>query len=89
MGSLRFAAVLFCIYSHDHPPPHVHATYGGIEVILDLLPEGNIEVSSRAEPVKPRNAKLGDIRRILRVARMHETELRELWRQTHGTSHDR
>jgi hypothetical protein len=89
MGSLRFAALLFCVYSRDRPPPHVHAYYGEMTAILDLAGGGGVKVSVRPRPVRPPNAKMGDIRRVLRAARMHEAELRELWRQTHGTDDER
>lgn len=78
MGSLRFASVLFCVYSRDHPPPHVHAIYGEIKTVLDLVVGGGVRISGRSEPVKPRNAKLSDIRRIVRIARAHEAELRRV-----------
>jgi len=84
MGSLRFDGVWFMIYVDDHPPPHVHARYAEIAVILDLLPGGGIAISHRAFAVRPPNAKQNDVKRVLRVALENEPALRELWRTLYG-----
>jgi hypothetical protein len=88
MGSLRFNAILFSIYSHDHLPPHVHAYYGEVTMILDLLPGGGVELSSRKKCIDPANAKRNDVRRVLKIAHEHEADIRELWKETHGTGLD-
>jgi Domain of unknown function (DUF4160) len=84
MGPLRFEGVRFTIFVDDHPPPHVHARYGEIAVILDLLPGGGVAISARASAIRPPDAKQNERNRVLRVARMHEAALRELWRTLHG-----
>jgi hypothetical protein len=84
MGSLRFDGVRFWIFVDDHLPPHIHARYAEISVVLDLLPSRGIAISSRALAVRPPDAKSNDLNRVLRIARMHETALRELWRSLHG-----
>jgi hypothetical protein len=86
VGSKTFDGVWFVAYSHDHLPPHVHGRYTGVEVIIDLLPEGKIRQSSRWDAVKPRNSKQNDVRRILGVAADHAAELQQLWEKTHGTA---
>lgn len=84
MGSLRFDGVWFMIYVDDHPPPHVHARYAEIAVILDLLPGGSIAISRRAFAVRPPNAKQSDVNRVVRVARENQAALRNLWRSLYG-----
>jgi hypothetical protein len=58
MGSLRFDGVRFTIFVDDHPPPHVHARYAEIAVILDLLPGGGVAISARGfrDPASGREA---------------------------------
>lgn len=84
MGSKTFDGVWFAAYSHDHPPPHVHGRYAGVEVIIDLLPNGDVRQSSRWDAVRPPNAKRSDVRHILAVASAHYDELMAIWRATHG-----
>jgi hypothetical protein len=84
VGSKTFDGVWFVAYSHDHPPPHVHGQYAGVQVIVELLPEGRVRQSSRWDAVEPSNAKRADVRRILQVARAHADELMALWRKARG-----
>lgn len=86
MGSKTFEGVWFIVYSHDHSPPHVHGKLGGIQVIIDLLPNNKIVQSRRRAAVTPANAKRSDVRRILTVAAAHTQELWDLWEKTHGTA---
>ena len=67
VDSKTFDGVWFISFSLDHPPPHVHGSYGGVTVIVDLVPGGGTVRSSRTKSVFPANAKRGDLRRILRV----------------------
>jgi hypothetical protein len=84
VGSETYDGVWFTSYSHDHPPPHVHGQTAGIEVVIDLLPNGKVVKSRRTNSVKPINAKRSDIRRILAVAATHVSDLQKLWERTHG-----
>lgn len=86
MGSKTFDGVWFISFSRDHPPPHVHGRYGGVQVIVDLLPDGTVGRSSRWDAVTPSNGKRSDVRRILNMAAEHVGELTELWEKTHGTA---
>jgi hypothetical protein len=86
VGSKTFDGVWFLVYSHDHPPAHVHGRYGEVRVILDLLPGRKVQLSDRWDAIRPANAKRGDVRRILDVAAAHAVELMELWERTHGAS---
>jgi len=86
VGSKTFDGVWFTSYSQDHPPPHIHGQYAETEVIIDLLPDGTIAQSNRRDAVWPSNAKLGDVRRILRVAAENSKALFELWEKTHGSA---
>lgn len=82
MGSLRFGAVTFQVYTDDHLPRHVHARYAGIIVIIEIWP-GGARLSRRADPITPRNAKRSDVAFILRVARSRQAELNQLWEEIH------
>lgn len=83
MGSLRFEGILFSIYSHDHAPPHVHAKISSGEVIIDLLPDGNVRLSSRANAIRPANLKSSEVRKTTRVAAENYEELMTMWRNIH------
>jgi hypothetical protein len=76
--------VWFISYSHDHLPPHVHGRYAGTQVVIDLLVGGKVRRAKRADSVLPKNAKRGDVRRILNIAAKHGVELKELWEKAHG-----
>ncbi len=84
MGSVRFEGVRFVVYSLDHPPPHVHGNYGGIEVIVELLSDRRVGVAPRRNSINPPNGKRADVRHILRIARQNRTELLSLWEERHG-----
>jgi hypothetical protein len=88
MGSVRFDGIVFFAYTKDHEPPHVHAVYGSLIVILSLLREGGVVVAKRHDAYTPRKPKGNEVRRVLRCARLNEVVLRELWRQTHELSTD-
>jgi hypothetical protein len=85
VGSKTYDGVWFSAYSHDHEPPHVHGEYAGVEVLVDLLPDGKIRKSGRDKSVRPRKAKKSDVRHILSVAAANASELMKLWEDTHGT----
>jgi hypothetical protein len=86
MGTKTIGGVWFQSYSHDHLPPHVHGTYGGVRVIVDLLPDGTIRESKRWNAVTPMNAKRSDVRHVLRVAAENVEALQTLWEKIHGSS---
>jgi hypothetical protein len=86
VGSKTYDGVWFAAYSHDHPPPHVHGRYAGVQLIVDLLPDGKVRESVRWDAVVPANGKRSDVRHILAVAARHVIELMELWEKTHGTA---
>lgn len=74
----------FSVYPNDHPPCHVHAATGGIAVIIELLPNGTIELADRKDCILPHNAKRSDVRKILDKADIHLEELIVLWEKRHG-----
>jgi hypothetical protein len=88
MGSVRFDGIVFFAYTRDHDPPHVHAFYGSLIVIIALLPGGGVTVADRPDRYQPRMPKKNEVRRVLRCAAVHEASLRELWRRTRGVSND-
>jgi hypothetical protein len=67
VGSETFDGVRFAAYPHDHEPPHVHGNYADVTVIVELL-KGEVLLSSRTNPITPRNAKQSDVNHILRTA---------------------
>jgi hypothetical protein len=62
----------------------VHGDYGSVRVVVELLPDGTVQESSRPDAVKPRNGKRSDVRHILAVAAEYAAELIEIWEKTHG-----
>ena len=78
---MRFAA-----YPQDHEPCHVHGFLGETEVIVDLLQDGNVDLASRKDAVRPANAKKSDIRKILDKAATHFEELVALWEEMHESN---
>lgn len=80
MGSKTFEGLRFSAYTEAHAPPHVHGFYGGVEVVLEIDPVADeIRLSNRSRRIKPANARISDIRRIVRVANDNSDELFELW----------
>jgi hypothetical protein len=79
MSSIRLGGVRFVAYSNDHLPRHVHAFFAEIEVVIDLLNDGNVTLANRRDCIRPRNAKRSDVRRILDIAALHFEELLHLW----------
>jgi hypothetical protein len=85
MGSKTFEGVRFSVYSHNHPPPHVHGTIAGVIVVIELLPGGGTRLANRWDAISPSNAKSNVVTKIRRVARENVDELVALWEKTHGT----
>jgi Domain of unknown function (DUF4160) len=84
VGTKTYDGVWFVAYTDDHPPPHVHGFYSGIEVILDLIDaeeetDREIHLSDRKKAIKPRNAKQAHVNHVIRVAEEHSDELFILW----------
>jgi Domain of unknown function (DUF4160) len=83
VGSKTFDGVWFISYVHDHPPPHVHGRYAETEVIIELgLNE--VRFARRWDRIRPRNAKMSDVKKIMSVAAKYKDELQALWEATHG-----
>jgi hypothetical protein len=83
MGSLRFDGVRFIAYSMDHEPRHVHGFYAEVEVIVDLMADGNVALASRSDAVRPGNGSRADIRYVLTKAAEYFDELVALWEKHH------
>ena len=87
MGSVRFDGVRFILWSHDHPPPHVHGSYADIEIVVDLLVEERaVRLSFRKDAKRPNNARRSDVNHILSTASEHFEELLAMWTVLHGKS---
>lgn len=83
MGSYRFDGVTFRVYPEDHEPPHVHGSYQGVLVIVELGMDRAIRIANRWDAIRPGNAKKNQVRHILQVAGLHYDDLMELWREAH------
>jgi hypothetical protein len=83
VGSKTFDGVWFEAYSADHPPPHVHGFYAGVEVLVELTP-GGVRLAGRKRAIRPPGAKQSDVNRILRIADKYSKELAELWKVARG-----
>jgi len=80
VGSKTFDGVWFMAYTKDHLPPHVHAFYAGVQMILELdFEQRIIRLADRKDRIMPRNAKKSDVKRIRRVADAYSDMLFELW----------
>jgi len=85
MGSLRFDGVRFSVYSDDHLPRHVHGSYAGVVVVVELFEDGTVGLSKRRKNILPATAKKNAVKKILLVAERQVTQLAELWEGIHGT----
>lgn len=84
MGSYWFDGVTFRVYPQDHDPPHVHARYQGVVVILELGIDRTVRIAERWDAILPGDAKRNHVRHILKVAGSHFDDLMELWEEAHG-----
>lgn len=78
---LRMNGFAFRVYTHDHPPPHVHVRISGTYARIAVGPEG-------AEPyVMPgRNMRGQDLARALAIARDWQAHLLSEWGRYHDGS---
>jgi hypothetical protein len=84
MSSIRFEGVWFESFPNDHTPSHVHGAYAEVVDVVDLLPDGGVQVADRVNAIKPRNASRSDVKHVLSVATKHFEELVALWEKHHG-----
>ena len=85
MSRIRIDAVWFQSFADDHLPTHVHGFYGEVEVIVELSEGGAAVLSSRTRNIKPANAKIADVRKILDTAARNYIILKSLWEKQHGS----
>lgn len=64
-----FYGIVISVYWTDHPPPHVHARYGGFEAQIDIMAARII-----AGSLPPRARRM-----VLRWTREHQAELMAAW----------
>jgi hypothetical protein len=81
---LIIEGVRFTVHSNDHLPRHVHGHLGETLVIVDILPNGDVQLANRAKAIRPRNAKVSDVRKVLQIAAEHSERLNSLWEKVHG-----
>jgi hypothetical protein len=72
------------VYPEDHDPPHIHARYQGILVILALDEDGHVRLADRWDVIQPGDAKKNQVRHVLKVANAHYDDLMELWEEAHA-----
>jgi len=70
--------------SDGHHPRHVYAFSEEVEIVIKLGQDGIVYLARRKRNVKPANAKVATIRRVLRIAADHFVELVALWEEVHG-----
>lgn len=63
----------FVVYANDHPPPHVHAKFGGTEVRINL--DGGTLMEDLAG---------GKRRSLLEACLRPADKIREAWHTFHG-----
>jgi hypothetical protein len=83
VGSTRVGQVRFHVFSGDHPGsaiPHLHAHIGSGEVVVEILPNGDVRLSrAHGSPIR---GTIGarEQRIVLETARDHSELLIELWK---------
>lgn len=65
----RFYGIVVKVYADDHPPPHLHATYGEYRAVSDLR---QLALSGGWLPLRAQNL-------VLDGTRPHQRELLEAW----------
>ncbi len=65
----RFNGIVIAIVFGDHPPPHFHVRYSGVDATVDIQ---SLEV--RSEELPPRVVK-----QVIEWASRRQTELRNAW----------
>lgn len=64
-----FRGIKICIFWKDHMPPHFHAFYGGMEVLVSIEELEVLEGTMASKQLKM----------LLGWAAFHQEELRENW----------
>jgi hypothetical protein len=75
---------LFIAYPQGHEPRHINRFTAETEAVVDIGTNGIVTLADRPDCIRPRNAKRGDIRMILRAAGKHFDELVSLWEKMHA-----
>jgi hypothetical protein len=87
VGSRRVGQVLFTAIPGDHAGariPHLHAYIGSGQVIIELLPGGDIRLSqAHAESIVGK-VTANEVRKVMRTARDHYGILLALWKANQG-----
>lgn len=64
------------VYTHDHPPPHVHVAKAGATVTIDLITGFATRIQGDISDE--------DVRRAELLVGEHETRLYNAWVKIHG-----
>jgi len=62
----------------------VHGFVDRTEVIVDLLPSGDVALAKRGDAIRPSNAKRSDVKKVLVSAAENFEALAVLWEGIHG-----
>jgi hypothetical protein len=81
MGTVTVGAVRFHAHSGDHEPRHVHAKIGSGELVIDLLDDGYVALSTRRNA--RRNVTNSEVRKALNAASAVYAQLIALWEKAH------
>jgi len=84
MASANIGEARFIVPSNDHMPMHVHVIIGDSQFILNLLTDGDVELSARADARRPRNAKKTDERRAINLAKANHPYLMKMCQDVHS-----
>ena len=83
VGSKRIGQVRFRAISGDHARaavPHLHADIGSGEVVVELLPDGAVNLSkAHGDPIRGKIT-VRELRVVLETARDAYEELMSLWK---------
>jgi hypothetical protein len=83
MASVTIGEARFIVPSNDHAPWHIHVLIGDSQFILDLLDDGDVELSARTDARKPKNAKKSDERRAKGLAKDNHKDLMAMCQKVH------
>ena len=83
VSSVRIGGIIFQLFPVDHEPRHVHALYGNVRAVVDLLDDRTVALANRDDCIKPANAKRSDVNKILSTPSEHFDTLVAAWERMH------
>jgi hypothetical protein len=86
MGTIRAGGITFRLYAGDHegaPIPHVHARFDQGEVVIELLGDRTVRLSTAHRAAIAGAVKRSDVRRALAAAETAYDLLLSEWKAMH------